>query len=60
MATTTETIVGTVEIVCPECEVTVPATVTCRVVGTSDRAEHLVCEPDMTDIHAHIWQHEES
>lgn len=53
--------VGTVQIQCPACPAVVPVPVTAHFTPgdetESGRAE-LVCTPDMTDMWAHVWQHE--
>lgn len=55
-------VIGTVYIGCPECGEPMPATVSVEVVDPDDDGLHaeLVCTPDMTDIHAHVWSHRET
>jgi hypothetical protein len=52
--------VGTVHILCPECGALMPATVSVEI-ENNDGAHlgeaRLVCTPDMTDVHAHVWTH---
>lgn len=52
--------VGTVWIACPECGESLPATVSAEVVDHDGDGLHseLVCTPDMTDVHAHVWAHQ--
>lgn len=52
--------VGTVHISCPACGELMPATVHAEIVDeTGDGLNaRLVCTPDMTDVHAHVWGHE--
>jgi hypothetical protein len=52
--------VGTVRIQCPECGELMPATVSAAIEnpeGSDVGDATLVCTPDMTDIHAHMWTH---
>lgn len=54
--------VGTFPIQCPACSFVVDIPVNCEVVN--NEAAHqgearLVCEPDMSDIWAHMWTHEQ-
>lgn len=51
--------VGTVFISCPACGELMPATVRAEVEDeTGDGlSARLVCTPDMTDVHAHVWSH---
>lgn len=53
--------IGTAQIACPACDTIVPVPVE----GHLDNEEHshlgearLVCEPDMTDLWAHMWTHD--
>lgn len=52
--------VGTIHLLCPECGDLMPARVSASI-GNPDLADvglaTLICEPDMTDIHAHVWTH---
>ena len=54
------TVVGTAWIECPSCGEYLPAVVTAEVVDEAGDGQHaeLVCTPDMTDIHAHVWAHD--
>jgi hypothetical protein len=51
-----EVLVGTVEIRCPVCDATFPVAVTASLAVVGGGQE-LVCKPDMTDAHAHMWSH---
>jgi hypothetical protein len=54
--------VGTVGIICPVCGEEIPVTVTATMLNpekASDGSASLVCEPDTTDMWAHMWSHEE-
>lgn len=59
MAAVSSSKVGTAYVVCPVCEEEVPVVVTATVTGTSGRTAYLVCEPDMSDMYAHAWTHEQ-
>lgn len=51
--------VGTAYVECPVCNDLMPATVTAEIREDSESEEmRLACTPDMTDIHAHMWSHE--
>ncbi|GAA4176542.1 hypothetical protein [Gryllotalpicola koreensis] len=52
--------VGTVEVICPVCEQIVPVPVTADIVGQFDQELRLECTPDMADLWAHMWAHEEA
>ena len=53
--------VGTVGVVCPVCDAEIPVTVTATL-GRPEEAHAgtatLICEPDMTDLWAHMWSHD--
>lgn len=52
--------VGTVHILCPDCGYLMPATVSAEIADAefADMGQAtLVCTPDMTDVHAHMWTH---
>lgn len=55
-----ESYVGTVYVQCPACDELMPARVTAEI-GNPEGADvgesTLICTPDMTDIHAHVWTH---
>lgn len=50
--------VGTVRLACPVCGETSPASVSAVIEGEPG-SEHLVCTPDMSDVWAHAWTHED-
>lgn len=52
--------VGTAQIICPVCDEQIPVPVSARVDDTNeDGATTLVCQPDMTDLWAHMWVHDQ-
>lgn len=62
MAITTTMKAGSVLIQCPACDIAVNIPVTCEVLN--DELAHqgkasLVCTPDMADLWAHMWSHDE-
>lgn len=56
-----DAVVGTVHVMCPECGTLMPATVSAEIVDEAGdgQAARLICTPDMSDIHAHVWSHGE-
>lgn len=50
--------VGTAHIECPECGEVMPAAVTCQIIESDEGGQTLACTPDMTDIWAHVWSHD--
>lgn len=60
MAIATPMHVGTVTIQCPACPTQVDVVVTARIDDGDAHAgqANLICEPDMTDLWAHMWTHE--
>jgi hypothetical protein len=58
---TGETVVGSYDVTCPVCEIVVPIPVGCVMIDGEEAYEgnaRLSCEPDMTDLWAHMWAHE--
>jgi len=54
---------GSVSIVCPECDAIVVVPVNCEIENPEGAwlgAAALNCTPDMTDLWAHMWTHEEA
>lgn len=52
--------VGTAHVVCPECGEVMPAVVTAQLVPGAEPGRVLLeCTPDMTDVWAHMWSHDE-
>lgn len=52
--------VGTAHVVCPVCEAVMPAVVTAQIVsGDAAGRVMLECTPDMSDVWAHMWTHDE-
>lgn len=49
--------VGTVWVGCPACGENMPATVSAEIVEDEDGRPQLQCQPDMTDLWAHMWTH---
>ena len=50
--------VGIVTVTCPECDVDLPIPVTALLEPNADNGrQHLVCDPDMTDVWAHYFIH---
>lgn len=53
--------IGTAQITCPVCETNMPVPVSGHI-DNNDYAHlgeaRLVCEPDMTDMWAHMWSHD--
>ena len=51
--------VGTVQIQCPACQLSMPATVTARIVDEVGDGQNatLECTPDMSHVYAHVWSH---
>lgn len=60
-AATGEATVGSYDVACPVCDDTIPIPVKC-VMLDADKAftgeARLSCEPDMTDLWAHMWTHD--
>lgn len=53
-------VAGVVHVECPSCGESMPATVTCEILGDTDGEDQtLACTPDMTDIWAHVWSHDD-
>lgn len=55
-------VVGTAYVGCPVCNAALPATVTAEILNPDDAftgEARLACEPDMSDIWAHMWAHEQ-
>lgn len=54
------TIVGSYDVQCPACPTVVPVPVSCGVVNNENAwlgEARLVCDPDMSDLWAHMWSH---
>lgn len=50
--------VGTAAVQCPECGGEIPIDVMCRLERNENTGtQSLICEPDMTDVWAHAWEH---
>ena len=51
--------VGTITVTCPECPAELPVPVTAHLEADEDTGmQHLVCDPDMTDVWAHHFVHQ--
>ncbi|ALJ22061.1 hypothetical protein [Microbacterium sp. No. 7] len=61
---TTEIVqIGTVHVQCPACDTVVPVNVTGRLLPESHTKSgrcELACDPDMTDLYAHVWTHQDA
>lgn len=51
---------GTAEIVCPECDAVLPVPVRMHLGAAENGQQMLVTDPDMTDLWAHAFTHEDT
>lgn len=50
--------VGEVGIVCPECSAEIPVSVSAELTADDEGRQYLACDPDMSDLWAHMWTHD--
>jgi hypothetical protein len=50
---------GHVHVACPACDTIVPVPVHCNIAETTASTAELICTPDMADLWAHVWTHDE-